>query len=140
MITVDVAAAAGQRAFPGAAVRRIVAFVCDAERVKAGHFSFVVVDDRMMRSINKKFLRHDYVTDILTFPMEEGEAVSEIYINAQQMKRQAAENGVTAKNEMIRLIVHGILHTLGYDDTTPKTKTLMERRQERYVAALSVKQ
>lgn len=139
MITVDVAAAAGQRAFPGATVRRIVAHVCRAERVKAGHFSFVVVNDRLMRSINKKFLRHDYVTDILTFPMEEGEAVAEIYINAQQMKRQAAENGVTVRNEMLRLVVHGILHTLGYDDTAPKAKSVMEQRQERYVAALDRK-
>jgi len=139
MITVDVAAAAGLRAFPGTAVRRIVAHVCNAERVKSGHFSFVIVNDRMMRAINKKFLGHDYVTDILTFPMEEGEAVAEIYINAKQMKRQAGENGVTVTNEMLRLVVHGILHTLGYDDTTPKAKKEMERRQERYVAALDRK-
>ncbi|NUN71078.1 MAG: rRNA maturation RNase YbeY [Bacteroidetes bacterium] len=139
MISVENAAAAGQRALPGPAVRRIVAYVCAAERVRAAHFSFVAVDDRMMRTINRKFLRHDYVTDILTFPMEEGEPVAEIYINRQQLRRQAAEHGVTVTNEMVRLVVHGVLHTLGYDDTTPGAKRVMDRRQERYVAALDRK-
>lgn len=138
MITVDVTAANGIRTQPKAEFRRIVQVVCRKQNITDAEFTFVIVNDRMIRSMNKKFLRHDFVTDVITFPMEQNRNVAEIYINAQQLKRQAKENGVTMKNELIRLVVHGILHTVGYDDTTPTAKKRMDSLQERYVAELSL--
>lgn len=139
MIVVDVTSAAGHLSMSKASIRKIVGFVCGKEKVKKAEFSFVTVNDVMIRSINKKFLKHDYVTDVITFPLEKEAFVAEIYINTQQLKRQAIENRVTMKNEMIRLIVHGILHTLGYDDRTVATKKEMDAVQERYVTELSLK-
>lgn len=138
MIVVDVTSAAGVRTLSGAAFREIVRHVCSKQKVRTAEFSFVVVNDTMIRAINKKFLKHDYVTDVITFPLEQQRIVAEIYINAQQMRRQAKENGVTMKNEMTRLIVHGILHALGYDDLTAAAKRTMDSIQERYVAELSL--
>jgi probable rRNA maturation factor len=140
MIVVDVTSASGQQFMTKAAVREVVGFVCGKEKVKSAEFSFVIVNDAMIRSINKKFLKHDYVTDIITFPMEQKSIVAEIYINAQQMTRQAKELGVTKRNEMTRLVVHGILHAIGYEDTTAAKKKKMDAVQERYVAALSSKE
>lgn len=138
MITVDVTAMDGIRTQPKAEFRRIVQYVCRKQKVKEAEFSFVIVNDGMIRSINKKFLQHDFVTDVITFPLERNRNVAEIYINAEQLKRQAKENGVTMKNETIRLVVHSILHTVGYDDTTPTAKKKMDAVQERYVAELSL--
>jgi rRNA maturation RNase YbeY len=139
MITVDVTAAEGLRTLPKAEFRKVVQHVCRRHKVTAAEFSFVIVDDRTIRSINKKFLKHDVVTDIITFPLENDRIAAEIYICAPQMRRQAKEQQVTVTNEMTRLIVHGILHTLGYDDTTSAKKKEMDAIQERYVAQLSLK-
>lgn len=138
MITVDVTAMEGIRTLPKAEFRRIVQFFCRKQKVKEAEFSFVIVNDGLIRSINKKFLQHDFVTDVITFPMERNRNVAEIYINDQQMKRQAKENAVTTKNEMFRLVVHSLLHIVGYDDTTPSEKKKMDAVQERYVAELSL--
>jgi rRNA maturation RNase YbeY len=139
MIVVDVTSASSIRTLPKSAFRSIVGYVCAQQKVTEAEFSFVIVDDSTIRSINKKFLKHDFVTDVITFPLEEKRIVAEIYINAQQMKRQAKENGVTMKNEMVRLAVHGILHTMGFDDLTAAAKKRMETVQERYVGELSLK-
>jgi probable rRNA maturation factor len=139
MIVVDVTSVAGVRTISGVAFREIVQHVCAKQKIRAAEFSFVVVNDRLIRAINKKFLNHDFVTDVITFPLEQKRIVAEIYINEQQMRRQAKENGVTMKNEMTRLAVHGILHALGYDDLTTAEKRTMDSIQERYVAELSLK-
>lgn len=118
--------------------RRIAEYVCRRERCRTAELTFVIVDDRDIQTINKKFLRHNAVTDIITFPLEHNSVNAEIYINAQQMKRQAKEYGVTMKNEMTRLVVHGILHAIGYEDSTIAGKRKMTARQEQYVAMLSL--
>lgn len=118
-------------------IRKIINFVSKRERKKEAELSFVLVDDRKIQRINKKFLRHDYVTDVITFPLEEHKTNAEIYINVQQAARQARDYGVTLKNEMIRLLVHGTLHAYGYDDLTQRGRKRMERVQERYVSDLS---
>lgn len=123
--------------FPGSAVKHIAEFVCKKEKIKDAELSFVVVNDRTIRTINKKFLHHDYVTDVITFPFELKSITAEIYINSQQAKRQSKENNVTVSNEMTRLVVHGTLHAIGYDDTTMVTKKKMNLIQERYVSELS---
>ena len=125
--------------FAAAQFRRITEFVCRKEKVKNAELSFVIINDSTIRTINRKFLKHDYVTDVITFPLEHRQVNAEIYINVQQAKRQARENGVTIKNEMTRLVVHGTLHAIGYDDTTEVSKKNMDSIQERYVAELSLK-
>ena len=120
-------------------VERIASYVCKKEKVRDAELSFVIIDDGKIRTINKKFLGHDYSTDVITFPLEEKKVSAEIYINARQLKRQAKENGVTAQNEMTRLVVHGTLHAIGYDDTKSLSKKRMFAVQERYVEQLSLK-
>lgn len=140
MIVVSITKAHQQVSYPASAIQRTAEFVCQQEHVSNAELSFVLVNDRTIRAINKKFLKHDYVTDVITFPLELNEVNAEIYINGQQAKRQAKENSVTVNNEMIRLVVHGTLHAIGYDDTTSEEKKMMDSIQERYVAELSSKQ
>ena len=70
-----------------------------------------------MRAINKKYLCHDYVTDVLTFDL--GEGVSEIIICPQVAHSNAKVHGSTTDNEIILYVIHGILHLAGYDDHKP---------------------
>lgn len=117
-------------------IQNTVSVVCRGEKVKDAELSFVIVNDKKIRTINKRFLDHDYVTDVITFPLEEKRISAEIYINVQQAIRQAKQYGVTSKNEMIRLVVHGTLHALGYDDTKKKERELMLTVQEQYVSKI----
>jgi len=125
--------------FSSAAIQRTAEYVCRSEGVKIAELSFVIVDDGTMRAMNKKFLKHNYITDVITFPLEQKGVNAEIYIDAQQAKRQAKEHAVTVKNEMMRLVVHGTLHSIGYRDTTKGSKKRMDSIQERYVSELNVK-
>lgn len=136
MINVIVTDAVGSGALTAARARTIVRAVCAGEKVRSGELSFVVLNDGRIRTINRKFLGHDYVTDVITFPLEEEGLTAEIFINVRQAARQAKEYGVSLKNEMTRLVVHGTLHALGYSDSTPKERKRMHRVQERYVTAL----
>lgn len=118
-------------------IEKVANAVLRAEKIFEASISVIFVDDKFITAINKKFLRHNYTTDVITFPLEtEKEISAEIYINVLQAKRQAKEFGVSLKNELLRLIVHGILHTVGYDDIEIKEQTKMIRKQEQYVAIL----
>ena len=118
-------------------LEEIVQFVCRKEKISDGELSFVIINERTMRGMNKKFLTHDYSTDIITFPLEKMPLQAEVFINGEKIKSQAKEFKVSEKNELIRLIVHGTLHALGYSDKTTMKKKRMYELQEKYVVQLS---
>ena len=88
--------------------------------------------------INKNFLNHNYSTDIITFSysVEYQVVDSEIYISVEDAESNAEQFGVTFSEEILRLIIHGILHLLGFDDKTPilkrKMKTVENRLCKKY--------
>ena len=103
-------------------------YVCKQEKNAKLELNIVIVNDREMKLLNGKFLDHWYRTDVLSFPLElQAKKVieGEVYINLDQAKRQACEYDVTLKQEVRRLVVHGVLHLLGYDDRTRKQKQQM---------------
>ncbi|MFZ0456522.1 MAG: rRNA maturation RNase YbeY [Ignavibacteriaceae bacterium] len=83
--------------------------------------------------INKKFLNHNYSTDIITFSYSEESNVvdSEIYISVEDTELNAQKFGVTFTEEILRLVIHGILHILGLDDKTPRLKREMKAVENR---------
>lgn len=81
--------------------------------------------------MNRKHLNHDYVTDVLSFELERAHGLeTEIYINLDRARSQAREYGVSFTNETRRLLVHGMLHVLGYDDRTNVKRKIMRRRED----------
>ncbi|MDE3058271.1 MAG: rRNA maturation RNase YbeY [Bacteroidota bacterium] len=129
--------AKGRRIFSAPRAKNIVSTVMQGEGIRAAKVSVVFVDDARIRRINSQFLHHRSVTDVITFPLEEApDLEAEIYVNLQQAKRQAEIFGVSVRNEAVRLIVHGTLHALGYDDRRTKQRKTMFEKQERYVTAL----
>ncbi len=94
-----------------------------------------------MQRLNREWKRHDRPTDVLSFPLEtpDGGLTGDIYICPAVARAQAREYGVPAREELLRLVIHGTLHVLGHDHPEGKTRTdsPMWRRQERYLKALS---
>ncbi len=100
----------------------------------------VFVGSRFIRNINKQFLGHDAVTDVISFVLDgEGGPDGEIYVNLDRAKRQAREYGVRYTDEVRRLVVHGVLHLVGYDDATEQQRQTMQRREDRYLRAFTSK-
>ncbi len=96
----------------------------------------VLCDDQMIQELNLRFLGHDAPTDVLAFPLgeEEDALQGEIYVSLDRAEEQASAFGVSFANEVCRLLVHGLLHLLGYDDREEPEKRAMADRQEQYVA------
>jgi rRNA maturation RNase YbeY len=122
---------------PNARIRNAVRFVLKREGVSSADLAVVFVTSRRSRLLNREFLRHDYVTDVISFPLEEKPRIEgEIYVNLDRARQQAIRYGVGFVNEVFRLVIHGTLHLLGYDDTTKRSAEVMRERQERYVNSL----
>src|SRR4051812_41814160 len=82
------------------------------------HLNYVFCSDEYLLAINKKFLRHDYYTDIITFPLAETEESleAEIYISIDRVKENAGKLEVDFNEELCRVMFHGVLHLIGYKD------------------------
>lgn len=101
-------------------------------------FSIVFVDDEKMREINKKYRNKDETTDVLSFAFEDNENIKynefrvlgDIYISIPKMQAQALEYELSEKKELAFLVVHGLLHLLGYDHMTDQEEKEMFTLQE----------
>lgn len=111
-----------------------------AERVANGMLSITFVGRAAMSELNQRYLGHRGPTDVISFGLgrhgRRGPVVGDIYICAEIARANAKRQGVSAQEEMLRLVVHGTLHVLGYDHPvgTARTTSQMWRKQERIVA------
>jgi probable rRNA maturation factor len=100
----------------------------------AGEIQYIFCSDDYLLQINRKFLQHDFYTDIITFDLEgEKEVNAEIYISLDRVKENASEFKVSLRHEVLRVIFHGALHLCGYSDKTKSEITLMRERESRYL-------
>ena len=95
--------------------------------------SFICSDK--LKKINKKHLKHNYNTDIITFDYSdtEKEIDGEILISFQQAKINAKKYKVSYSDELNRLVIHGVLHLLDYDDNNKKNKTIMKQMENKLI-------
>ena len=121
-------------------VRRIVRAVLAGERRDAT-VQVAFLGPAGMRRLNLRWKGHDRPTDVLSFalPLPGRSLFGDVFVCGQVARRQARGLGIPEREELIRLVVHGTLHALGYDhpEGTGRTRSAMWRRQERYVRALA---
>lgn len=106
------------------------------ERVKFSNIHFVFCDDEYILSINQQFLQHNYYTDIITFNLTApGQKAidAEIYISIDTVRSNAALYRTSKKNEIHRVIFHGLLHLCGYNDKTQKQQKEMRAKEDYYL-------
>ena len=116
--------------------RWIKEVVAHAE-LRLGDLSVVFCSDPYILDVNKQYLGHDYYTDIITFDYCEGDVLSgDLIISVDTVRANAAEYGAASFDEELhRVIIHGVLHLIGFDDHTPEDQAEM-RRQENAALAL----
>jgi probable rRNA maturation factor len=103
-----------------------------------GEISFIFCSDDYLLEVNKQYLNHDYFTDIITFDYVENDIISgDIFISCDRVKENASEYKTGFINELSRIIIHGVLHLLGYKDKSEKDKLLMTLKEDIYLEVLS---
>lgn len=112
--------------------------VIASEGKRVGDVSFIFCSDSYLLDVNKKYLEHDYFTDIITFDYVEGLVISgDIFISVDRVNENSVEFKTTVTDELNRILIHGILHLLGYKDKQKKDKLLMTEKEDFYLNVLS---
>lgn len=107
--------------------------------LRVGDISVILCSDEYLLSVNKQFLKHDYYTDIITFNYCEGERVSgDLFISVDSVRENAKTYGATFQEELHRVLIHGVLHLLGYDDHTDAEKVIMKERENLSLQRLTI--
>jgi probable rRNA maturation factor len=120
-------------------LEHIAAAALEELKMAAEELSIVLVGAKEMASLNEKFLGHEGPTDVITFDYSEGSKglSGEIFVCVAEAERQAKEFKTNWQAEVIRYVVHGILHLAGHDDLNPVARKKMKREEGRLVRELS---
>ncbi len=125
---------------PEAWVRRVITTTLTAEKSKKRFVSVLLTNDKEIRAINKKFLKHDVATDVISFESgaghligKEADYLGDVVVSVDMAQSVAKELDIPWRNELARYLVHGTLHLLGYDDRATVDRDKMSARQEKIV-------
>ncbi len=114
---------------------RWLRLVAESEIRKIGNISIIFCSDNYILDVNQKYLQHDYFTDIITFDYCEGDRISgDLFISVDSVRENAIEYGTDFKEELNRVIVHGILHLIGYDDHNDDDIRQMRSKENYYLS------
>lgn len=96
-----------------------IKYTIEKNNKQIGEISYIFCSDEQLLEINKEFLNHDYYTDIITFDYSESDIISgDLFISIDRIKDNAKTLGISYQEELHRVIIHGILHLLGFKDKT----------------------
>ncbi len=127
-------------------LKKVIQKVKKSEKIKKAIFSITFVGEEEIKSINKEYRKKDAVTDVISFAFEDESIISnkvrvlgDIYICIPRMQKQAKDYGHSEKRELSFLVVHGLLHLLGYDHIKKEEETVMFHKQEVILNAAGIK-
>ena len=113
---------------------RWLKLVAGSEIRSIGDVNIIFCSDKYILDINIRYLNHDYYTDIITFDYCEGKKLSgDLFISIDSVRENALEYGVEFIDELHRVMVHGLLHLIGYDDHTPEEAKIIHEKEDYYL-------
>ena len=115
---------------------RWLKFVAESESRRLGDISVIFCSDPYILDVNLRYLKHDYYTDIITFDYCEGgkRLSGDLFISVDTVRENAVFYGVEFADELNRVIVHGLLHLIGYDDHTEEDRAVMRAKENYYLS------
>ena len=128
------------------AIEGLALAVLAAEDVPGAELGMLITDDATVRKLNREYAGEDEATDVLSFSLREGEEfaspdgvvrLGEVIVSYPTAERQAHEVGRSTEDEVAHLLVHGILHLLGYDHAAPEDERRMRAREEQLLDSFS---
>jgi len=108
--------------------------VFDLENKTPGEISVIFTSDNYLLEINKEYLQEDYYTDVISFNYNDENLVQgDIFISSERVKENSELYKVNYENELLRVIVHGVLHLIGYEDKEKSAKSIMTKKEDTYL-------
>lgn len=115
--------------------------IIDRENASLGNLSYIFCNDSYLLKINQEHLKHDTLTDIITFDYTENSVISgDIFLSIDRIKENASEFEVAFDEEIHRVMSHGLLHLLGYNDKSSEEKDLMRNKENEMMELFHVEQ
>ena len=115
-------------------IRDWLTHVITSEKHNPGEISYVFCNDDHLLDMNRSYLEHDYYTDIITFDYVEGNVVSgDLFISIDRVRDNAKTLGHSVREELHRVMVHGLLHLLGYHDKSKEEQVEMRSKEDYYL-------
>jgi probable rRNA maturation factor len=117
-------------------LRRAVRSILKDAGIASGEVSIAIVDDARMHELNRRYLQHDYPTDVLSFVLSrDGDRLDgQIVVSADYAARESAGYGWSADDELLLYTIHGALHLVGHDDVNVRAKRAMRGAERKYLA------
>jgi len=120
-------------------ITRVASFIFEEAKPKQHwNINIIFTDDGTMRRLNFQFLKSKATTDVIAFDLSDKDTTGEIYINLERIPQQARDYHVSAENEVMRLVAHGLYHLLGYEDRTKHQRAFMTRLEDRVLQHFSL--
>ena len=115
--------------------KRFIAVVFKNEKIKLNQVRFIFCSDKYLQNINRIYLNHDYLTDVITFLLSKPNEpiVSEVYMSIDRIKENAKSYSVSYQNELLRVMLHGCLHLCGYEDNTASCKEQIRIKEDYFL-------
>ena len=118
-------------------LKKLISEIIREEGYKCELIEYIFTDDELILQLNKEFLEHDYYTDVITFDYSVENVINgEIYISLETVKENSVNYNVSLKEELIRVIIHGVLHLVGYNDSTGEEKVIMKSMEDFWLSEL----
>ncbi len=109
--------------------------VAESEIRRVGQINIIFCSDNYILDVNQQYLQHDYFTDIITFDYCEGDRLSgDLFISVDTVRENSIEYGTEFDDELNRVIVHGVLHLIGYDDHSDDDIAVMRKKEDYYLS------
>lgn len=122
-----------------ARIKKWLKLVAESEIRRIGDISVIFCSDNYILDINQRYLSHDYFTDIITFDYCEGDILSgDLFISVDSVRENSLEYGTEFEEELHRVIVHGLLHLIGYDDHEEDDIKTMRQKENYYLSLLEL--
>jgi len=112
-------------------------YTIESENQTLSFLNYIFCNDEYLHSLNVRYLNHDTLTDVITFPYSSKQIEGDIFISIDRIKDNAKAFNVSFSDELHRVMVHGLLHLLGFGDKNDAEKVLMRKKENQYLQALS---
>ena len=137
MLTVNISSSQTALRVPRKKITAMVEFVASAESTQLDEVDIAIVTSRRIAALNRRYLQHAGATDVLSFDLSSpgGGTIVQIIVCGDVAVREARARHIALQRELMLYIVHGLLHVMGYDDTTPQAAEKIRARQEELLEA-----
>lgn len=111
--------------------------IIESEGFELNQLNYIFCSDEYLLSVNQQYLNHDFYTDIITFDNSEeieGIVEGDIFISIDRVKENAEQLSKSFKEELLRVLAHGVLHLVGYDDHEDEDELVMRQKEDTYIA------